>query len=132
MENKSLSPRTQFEDCSSSNYDLKAIPGKTIFNKTQFDSSPRDPKRLKPSSDFSSTTTTFYLQPVSLLLTYESTRSVVVVDSQENGVRLVHGLHQSTFEGTLREQQALLELEDTLKMLRREKEVLRNMLSYLT
>ncbi|PRQ41132.1 putative transcription factor GRAS family [Rosa chinensis] len=96
---KSLSPRTQFEDCSSSNYELKAIPGKAIFSsQTQFDSSPREPKRLKPSSssDFYSTTTTTTnnssLQPVVSLPNNESTRPVVVVDSQENGVRLVHGL----------------------------------------
>ncbi|XP_004298516.1 PREDICTED: DELLA protein GAIP [Fragaria vesca subsp. vesca] len=93
---KSVSPRTQFEDCSSSsNYELKAIPGKAIFSQqTQFDSSPREPKRLKPSPDFYSTTSSSSLQPVSLPLptAAESTRPVVVVDSQENGVRLVHGL----------------------------------------
>lgn len=94
---KSLSPRNQFDDCSSSNYDLKAIPGKAIFSptptptRTQFDSSPREHKRLKPSSDFySSTSSSSCLQPVSLPA--ESTRPVVLVDSQENGVRLVHGL----------------------------------------
>ncbi|KAL6187504.1 hypothetical protein ACLB2K_038902 [Fragaria x ananassa] len=91
---KSVSPRTQFEDCSSSSsYELKAIPGKAIFSQqTQFDSSPREPKRLKPSPDFYSSSSS--LQPVSLPLptAAESTRPVVVVDSQENGVRLVHGL----------------------------------------
>jgi len=88
---QSISPRTHFEDCSSSDYELKAIPGKAIFSQTQFDSSPREPKRLKSSTDFYSTTSS--IQPVSLPLRTESSpRPVVVVDSQENGVRLVHGL----------------------------------------
>ncbi|XP_050372997.1 DELLA protein GAIP-B [Argentina anserina] len=90
---KSLSPRTQFDDCSSSsNYELKAIPGQAIFSQTHFDSSPRQPKRLKPNTDFYPTTTS--IQPVSLPLptAAEPSRPVVVVDSQENGVRLVHGL----------------------------------------
>ncbi|KAM7517220.1 hypothetical protein LguiA_006803 [Lonicera macranthoides] len=38
----------------------------------------------------------------------------------------------STFEGAPKEQQALLELEDTAMRLKREKETLRNTLSYLT
>ncbi|KAL9263656.1 Lon protease 2-like protein [Drosera capensis] len=38
----------------------------------------------------------------------------------------------STFEGAPREQQALLELEDTASRLRREKETLRNTLNYLS
>lgn len=38
----------------------------------------------------------------------------------------------STFEGAPREQQALLELEDTAARLRREKETLRNTLNYLS
>ncbi|XXG40154.1 hypothetical protein AAC387_Pa01g0941 [Persea americana] len=38
----------------------------------------------------------------------------------------------STFEGAPREQQSLLELEDTAARLRREKETLRNTLNYLT
>ncbi|PKA49358.1 hypothetical protein AXF42_Ash014260 [Apostasia shenzhenica] len=38
----------------------------------------------------------------------------------------------STFEGAPREQQALLELEDTAARLRRERETLRNTLNYLT
>ncbi|XP_047325849.1 lon protease 2-like [Impatiens glandulifera] len=38
----------------------------------------------------------------------------------------------STFEGAPREQQALLELEDTVLRLKREKETLRNTLNYLT
>lgn len=38
----------------------------------------------------------------------------------------------STFEGAPREQQALLELEDTAARLKREKETLRNTLNYLS
>ena len=38
----------------------------------------------------------------------------------------------STFEGAPREQQALLELEDTATRLKREKETLRNTLNYLS
>ncbi|KAL9330481.1 hypothetical protein ACSQ67_000091 [Phaseolus vulgaris] len=38
----------------------------------------------------------------------------------------------STFEGAPREQQALLELEDTAKRLKREKETLKNTLNYLS
>lgn len=38
----------------------------------------------------------------------------------------------STFEGAPREQQALLELEDTAARLKREKETLKNTLNYLT
>ncbi|QCD97329.1 ATP-dependent Lon protease [Vigna unguiculata] len=37
----------------------------------------------------------------------------------------------STFEGTPREQQALLELEDTIARLKREKETSKNTLNYL-
>jgi hypothetical protein len=38
----------------------------------------------------------------------------------------------NTFEGAPREQQALLELEDTATRLRRERDTLRNTLNYLT
>jgi len=38
----------------------------------------------------------------------------------------------STFEGAPREQQALLELEDTATRLKREKDTLRNTLNYLS
>ncbi|KAG8634760.1 hypothetical protein MANES_17G080200v8 [Manihot esculenta] len=95
-----------FHESSSSDYDLKAIPGKAVFAQNpQIDSSSfssRDPKRLKPT-----TTTTDHLYPAtaassssstivggggggSLGVSTESTRPVVLVDSQENGIRLVH------------------------------------------
>ena len=82
-----------FEDESSSDYELKAIPGKAIFNqpqKQQLESpSSRETKRLKTSNTElytnSSMTTTFGV-------TNDSTRPVVLIDSQENGIRLVHAL----------------------------------------
>ncbi|KAL5760990.1 hypothetical protein ACOSQ2_019828 [Xanthoceras sorbifolium] len=65
----------------SSDYDLKAIPGKALYvnnnNSSSSTSSSREPKRMKASPD---------MYPV------ESTRSVVLADSQENGIRLVHAL----------------------------------------
>ncbi|KAM6589168.1 hypothetical protein CsatA_011773 [Cannabis sativa] len=77
-----------FEDSSSSDYDLKAIPGKAIYsNQTHFEttSSSRESKRLKPSSET-------YTNDVVSNQTDNSTRSVILVDSQENGIRLVHAL----------------------------------------
>ncbi|KAF3501164.1 hypothetical protein F2Q69_00041851 [Brassica cretica] len=62
-----------------SDYDLKAIPGNAIYarsNQFAIDSS--------SSSNQAGTTVT--------TTTIESTRSMVLVDSQENGVRLVHAL----------------------------------------
>ncbi|XP_027340877.1 DELLA protein GAI1-like [Abrus precatorius] len=67
-------PNRPFEDSSSSDYDLKVIPGKAIYassSTASTDSPAPNPKRLK---------------------TTESTRAVVVVDSQENGIRLVHSI----------------------------------------
>lgn len=69
-----------------SDYDLKAIPGKAMYNNntaatnsssSSSSSSSRDQKRLKTSPD---------------MYPPESTRSVVLADSQENGIRLVHAL----------------------------------------
>jgi len=57
------------KDYPSSDYDLKAIPGKAIYDGAV--STAPNPKRLKSA---------------------ESTRALVVVDSQENGIRLVHSL----------------------------------------
>ncbi|KAI9082173.1 hypothetical protein K1719_035913 [Acacia pycnantha] len=102
-----------FEDASSSDYDLKAIPGKAIYSsqtqtqtqhQQQLESSPsRESKRLKPSSVFNPAL--FSSSPLgSYTLPNESTRPVVLVDSQENGIRLVHALmacadavHQNNF-----------------------------------
>ena len=84
-----------FEE-STSDYDLIAIPGKAVFSQTQKQqlespSTSREAKRLKPSSGsnaelFPSSST------ATLTVPNDSTRQVVVVDSQENGIRLVHAL----------------------------------------
>ncbi|XP_052187565.1 DELLA protein GAI1-like [Diospyros lotus] len=85
-------------DESSSDYDLKAIPGKAcIYPQTQ----PPPSKRLKPSSQSSSSTAAspqvdIWSLPNDSAPTgsgsVEPTRPVVLVDSQENGIRLVHAL----------------------------------------
>ncbi|KAL6566338.1 DELLA protein gai1 [Orobanche gracilis] len=83
--------------------DLIAIPGKAVYPRTQSQQLPRPPlpsqhqpqaKKLK-TSQFSGNSAVFS----------ESTRPVVLVDSQENGVRLVHTLmacaeavHQENFK----------------------------------
>ncbi|PSR88147.1 DELLA protein [Actinidia chinensis var. chinensis] len=64
-----------FED-SKSEYDLKAIPGKALYPQI-----PPPNKRLKPTSASPSSS-----------LSIDSARPVVLVDSQENGIRLVHTL----------------------------------------
>ncbi|XP_047341630.1 DELLA protein GAI1-like [Impatiens glandulifera] len=75
-----------FED-SSSDYDLKAIPGKAIFPHPSPPPPHRPNKRLKQSSSsFSQSITSPWV------IQNESTRPVVLVDSQENGIRLVHAL----------------------------------------
>lgn len=94
-----------FEESSSSDYDLKAIPGKAIFAQShQIDSSSsssstsRDPKRLKPTYPpppppaTSSSSSSTIGGSGSFGVSTESTRPVVLVDSQENGIRLVHML----------------------------------------
>ncbi|RID45287.1 hypothetical protein BRARA_I02029 [Brassica rapa] len=93
-----------------SDYDLKAIPGNAIYARSdQFaiDSSSssnqagdnsQSTKRLKSCSSPDSlvtgttVTTTTTESTRSVGLAAESTRSMVLVDSQENGVRLVHAL----------------------------------------
>nr|AHB17744.1 GA repressor DELLA [Actinidia deliciosa] len=64
-----------FED-SKSEYDLKAIPGKALYPQI-----PPSNKRLKTTSASPSSS-----------LSIDSARPVVLVDSQENGIRLVHTL----------------------------------------
>nr|ALG02537.1 DELLA protein GAIP-B [Hevea brasiliensis] len=92
-----------FEDSSSSDYDLKAIPGKSVFAQPHLidssSSSSRDPKRLKsattdhlyPAAAAASSSSTIGAGAAgSFGVSTESTRPVVLVDSQENGIRLVH------------------------------------------
>ncbi|XP_010527787.1 PREDICTED: DELLA protein GAI-like [Tarenaya hassleriana] len=101
-----------FDEPSSSDYDLKAIPGNAIYpqpsrkqNQSAFDSSSSSNidgntnKRLKRSSTdsvrASTSTATQISGCVGTTITTtaaESTRAVVLVDSQENGIRLVHAL----------------------------------------
>ncbi|KAF2308378.1 hypothetical protein GH714_006582 [Hevea brasiliensis] len=94
-----------FQESSSSDYDIKAIPGKAVFAQPrQIDSSSfssRDPKRFKPTATdhlypaaaASSSSSNIGGGPTatgSFGVSTESTCSVVLVDSQENGIRLVH------------------------------------------
>ncbi|XP_010554410.1 PREDICTED: DELLA protein GAI-like [Tarenaya hassleriana] len=96
-----------FDEPSSSDYDLKAIAGNAIYPQAQnqlvFDSSSSSNhggnpnKRLKCSisdSVYASTSTAPQIGDcVGTKMTLsESTRAVVLVDSQENGIRLVHAL----------------------------------------
>ncbi|KAI3413043.1 GRAS domain-containing protein [Psidium guajava] len=82
-----------FDEESSSDYDLKAIPGKAVFGRAQ--------TRTRLASSSSSSTASSAItakrlksspSDVAVVVAAESTRPVVLVDSQENGVRLVHAL----------------------------------------
>ncbi|KAK2635459.1 hypothetical protein Ddye_030251 [Dipteronia dyeriana] len=74
LDHESIDFSNHHQSCPS-DYDLKAIPGKALYNSSSSSSSSRDQKRFKAD-----------IYPV------ESTRSVVLADSQENGIRLVHAL----------------------------------------
>ncbi|KAK4278004.1 hypothetical protein QN277_015910 [Acacia crassicarpa] len=67
-----------------SEYDLRAIPGKAVFPQSKTTDSENSPKRLKASPSTESVPS-----PATVP---EQARPVVLVDSQENGVRLVHAL----------------------------------------
>lgn len=69
-----------FEESSSSDYDLKAITSSAIY-------SPRENKRLKSSESDSDVFSTSAIRASDSV-----TRPVVLVDSQENGIQLVHAL----------------------------------------
>ncbi|CAK9180281.1 unnamed protein product [Ilex paraguariensis] len=88
-----------YED-SSSDYDLKAIPGKAIYPQNQQPPPPQPPqpprpqyqptnKKLKPSSESSSSTPVgvWGCPNESSFRSIEQTRPVVLVDSQENAVQ---------------------------------------------
>ncbi|GKV38611.1 hypothetical protein SLEP1_g46500 [Rubroshorea leprosula] len=88
-----------FDESSYPDYELKAIPGKAVYSNTQtLDSSSSSNhnesssnKRLKPSSGSNSETyPTTSMAPFGI--PPDPTRPVVLVDSQENGIRLVHAL----------------------------------------
>ncbi|KAL7240211.1 hypothetical protein ACSBR2_005972 [Camellia fascicularis] len=84
-----------FQDSSSSDYDLKAIAGKAVYPEIQ-----QPNKRLKPSSASSSSTVSsipvgIWTLPLPLPdndSSTASTRPLILVDSQEIGIRLVHAL----------------------------------------
>jgi DELLA protein len=73
-----------------SEYDLRAIPGVTALLNDESDSN----KRIKTAEDSrSSSNSTILMSPVSMGSgSVELTRPVVLMDSQESGVRLVHTL----------------------------------------
>lgn len=76
-----------------SEYDLRAIPGSAVYPQTQEKDSNR--KRLKTSSGSSNSApppTLLSSSPQPIGTVAEPTRPVVLVDSQETGVRLVHTL----------------------------------------
>ncbi|KAF8020938.1 hypothetical protein BT93_G1372 [Corymbia citriodora subsp. variegata] len=88
-----------FDEESSSDYDLKAIPGKAVFGGAPTQA----PTRTRLASSSSSSTSSSAVTAKRLKSSpgdvavgggaaVESTRPVVLVDSQENGVRLVHAL----------------------------------------
>ncbi|KAE8690874.1 DELLA protein GAI1 [Hibiscus syriacus] len=89
-----------FDEASCSDYDLKSIPGKAIYsqNTQTHDSSSssthnnnvKSEKRLKSTSG--SHSDIFPPAAVSYGIPTESVRPVVLVDTQENGIRLVHAL----------------------------------------
>ncbi|KAK5842475.1 DELLA protein GAIP-B-like [Gossypium arboreum] len=96
-----------FEEASCSDYDLKAIPGKAIYSQntqpqTHDSSSSSTPTNVKSEKRFKSTSgppspsDIFPPPPPPAAASYgiptASTRPVVLVDSQENGIRLVHAL----------------------------------------
>ncbi|KAE8710288.1 DELLA protein GAI1 [Hibiscus syriacus] len=91
-----------FEESSCSDYDLKAIPGKAIYSQSSqtqiHDSSStsthnnfKSEKRLKSTSGSHSDIFS-PPPPASYGIPTDSIRPVVLVDSQENGIRLVHAL----------------------------------------
>lgn len=98
--------RGVFEESSTSDYDLKAIPGKALYSQHQSQSQTRNSqiespssKRLKPSSGSGSNPGNYFSGSScigggggGLTVPSDSTRPVVLVDSQENGIRLVHAL----------------------------------------
>ncbi|GMJ04452.1 REPRESSOR OF GA, REPRESSOR OF GA1-3 1, repressor of GA [Hibiscus trionum] len=87
-----------FEEASCSDYDLKAIPGKAIYSQNTHDSSSssthnnvKSEKRLKSTSGSHSDILP-PPPPASFGIPTDSIRPVILVDSQENGIRLVHAL----------------------------------------
>ncbi|XP_059447204.1 DELLA protein GAIP-B-like [Corylus avellana] len=114
-QNSNNNPRRGvFEESSTSDYDLKAIPGKALYSQPQSQSQSQShshshshsrnsqiespsSKRLKPSSGSGSNPENYFsgsscIGGGGLTVPSDSTRPVVLIDSQENGIRLVHAL----------------------------------------
>uniref|UniRef100_A0A5B6ZY23 DELLA protein n=1 Tax=Davidia involucrata TaxID=16924 RepID=A0A5B6ZY23_DAVIN len=88
-ESSTVTSSTRLFEDSSPDYDLTAIPGKAVY--PQIQSNKRS--KLNPSSASSSSTTVgVWGIPNESMLPGQSTRPVILVDSQENGIRLVHAL----------------------------------------
>ncbi|XWS34476.1 hypothetical protein CRYUN_Cryun21dG0041800 [Craigia yunnanensis] len=85
-----------FEEASCSDYDLKAIPGKAIYSqKAQTHDSSSTQNNIKSKKRLKSTPgshSDILATGASYGIPTESTRHVVLVDSQENGIWLVHAL----------------------------------------
>ncbi|KAJ4960785.1 hypothetical protein NE237_020695 [Protea cynaroides] len=88
-----------------SDYDLRVIPGGAIYARTEASSVSRENKRLKPTSTTSTSSVSATASsssaapPVGIggvvgvgVPTTDSVRPVVLVESPENGIRLVHTL----------------------------------------
>nr|UIX27033.1 GAI [Paeonia suffruticosa] len=84
--------RQPFQDSSSSVYGLKGIPGKALY--TQIESPIREAKRLKPSipTVSSSASSNVGMWGGVTAESKTATRPVVLVDSQDTGIRLVHSM----------------------------------------
>uniref|UniRef100_A0A5B7A1A7 DELLA protein n=1 Tax=Davidia involucrata TaxID=16924 RepID=A0A5B7A1A7_DAVIN len=88
-ESSTVTSSTRLFEDSSPDYDLTAIPGKAVY--PQIQSNKRS--KLNPSSASSSSTTVgVWGIPNESMLPGQLTRPVILVDSQENGIRLVHAL----------------------------------------
>ncbi|XP_043700872.1 DELLA protein GAI1-like [Telopea speciosissima] len=100
-------PQSRIYD-DSSDYDLRAIPGGAIYAQTEASSAPRENKRMKPTSTTSTSSASATASSSSAaappplpaapigggvgVTTTESAGPVVLMASQENGIRLVHTL----------------------------------------
>ncbi|XP_042483682.1 DELLA protein GAI1-like [Macadamia integrifolia] len=84
-----------------SDYDLRAIPGGAIYAQEASSATPRESKRMKPTSTTStspatataSSSSAAVVPPVVIgVTTTKSARPVVLMEPQDNGIRLVHSL----------------------------------------
>ncbi|GAV76715.1 GRAS domain-containing protein/DELLA domain-containing protein [Cephalotus follicularis] len=102
-----LQDHIQFSSVDDSEYDLRAIPGVAAYPPTYVPEHENARKRIKNS---------FVSEPATTEVS-ESTRPVVLIDSQETGVRLVHTLMacaEAVHENNLKLADALMKLIDLL------------------